>query len=367
MPDGSLFCMYCGTQLVKPRQKKEEIKVPAPVQLPSGSWRIRLRNGGQLVSVTEATADKCVTKAKAIKSGMLKKQKALPRITLGKAMEKYISDRTEVLSASTIRGYNAIKNTRFLKYTDSDISTVNWQKAVNEEAKLCSPKTLKNAWGFVKAALANCGTSVDATLPKVPKADRPWLTPEQIGRFLEAIKDTPGELVALLALHSLRRSEIFALQWENINLDEDTITIRGAAVQNTDGKVIIQETNKTEGSARSVHIIIPRLKELLMAAEPKEGAVVDGWINSAYYQINKVCARAQLPAVGVHGLRHTFASLCFSQNVPELTVMKLGGWSDYQTVHRIYTHLAETKIAAGEDSLKAFFEDTKTDTKTGLR
>ena len=44
------------------------MKVPAPRKLPSGSWFIQLRLGGESIPVTAATAKDCNREAAAIKA-----------------------------------------------------------------------------------------------------------------------------------------------------------------------------------------------------------------------------------------------------------------------------------------------------------
>ena len=36
--------------------------------------------------------------------------------------------------------------------------------------------------------------------------------------------------------------------------------------------------------------------------------------------------------------------------------MKLGGWSDIQTMRKIYTHIAEKDMIRAEDKLQKFFQ-----------
>lgn len=82
--------------------------------------------------------------------------------------------------------------------------------------------------------------------------------------------------------------------------------------------------------------------------------------------MNRICADNQLPEVGIHGLRHSFASLCYHLNVPEKAVMQIGGWANDATMRRIYTHLAQRDMEKNIRSLKDFFAemDTKMDTKS---
>lgn len=353
IPENSIFCCWCGEKQLK--EKKKAIRVPTPKQLPSGQWNIYLRAEGQ--SITEPTAELCTAKAQAIRAGFVEQQKTV-RTTLSAAIDRYIDDKRLRLSPATVRGYRKIQKLRFQSVMDRPVSSVgNWQKVVNDEAKLVSPKTLKNSWGFVSGVLKREGVEVSVELPPVPKAERPWLTPEQIPLFLDAVKGKPCELAALLALHGLRRGELVGLDWDHVDLEKETLTVYTTRVLDEDSNIVEKDVAKTEASTRTVPFLIPALKPLLEAQPGKTGFVLTEYINTHYYRINKACEAAGLPKVGVHGLRHSFASLGYHLGLSELELQKLGGWADYQTVHKIYLHLSQADKNAATDKLSAYFAD----------
>lgn len=367
LPEGAIFCCWCGERQIKERRKKEAVKIPKARQLRSGAWNIELRAEGE--SITEATAELCEAKARAIRAGFIAAKKAAPRMTVDDAMRKYIESR-ELLSPSTLRGYEAIRRTRFRAISNKDINAVDWQKAINAEAKLCSPKTLKNAWGLFSSALKSAGVDTgDVTLAQVASKDLPWLDYEQIKTFLEAVKYEPCELGALLALHSLRRSEIYALTAADVDLAKGLIRVEGAAVLDADNNLTQKDTNKNETSRRAVPIMIPRLREMLPEAitAAGDGALVQGSLNTLYVQINRVCGAAGLPRVGVHGLRRSFASLAYHLRWSELETMRVGGWSDYKTMRKIYTKLAERDKSAAAQKMEQFYSAEEQDEEAEKR
>lgn len=356
IPDNAIFCQWCGARQVKERKEKDEIKIPEPFQIPSGKWRIILRAEG--ISKTFDTADEARVWAKATRAGYIEQRAKLPKMTVGQAVDKFIAENSNVLSPSTIRGYKTIRKNRFQSLMGEDISAnINWSAAINREAVEVSAKTVANAWRLITAALKAVGvTPPDVRLPQIPKADRQWLDYEQILVFLNAVKDKPCELGALLALHGLRRSELMALTAEDINLKAETINVAGAVVFNDDNELVHKRTNKNKSSQRIVPIIIPRLKEILKTAD---GKLLNCNPNTLWSQINAVCREAGLPEVGVHGLRHSFASLAYHLKWSEATTMAVGGWSDTKTVHTIYTHLAQQDKNADIKKMKTFYEQPK--------
>ena len=146
-----------------------------------------------------------------------------------------------------------------------------WQAVCNAEALLCSHKTLRNAFRFIVSVLGENGINAPkATLPPLNTNPRQWLEPEQIPPLIAAAVGTPSAFPVMLALHSLRRSELLAVTWDDIDLDAGTIRVSGAVVQNEDHHFVTKETNKTATSTRTVPIMIPELRQALEAVPPED-------------------------------------------------------------------------------------------------
>lgn len=356
--DNSAYCNWCGAKQIKTRRRRS-ISVPEPRQLPSGTWYVRFMSNGERSFVTDVTKEQCRAKAVALKAKLIEMKRAPSKLSLEDACRSYISDRTSVLSPSTVNGYNTILSTRFQKWLSVDVwSEPNWQSMINEEALLCSPKTLKNAWGLVSTVLSSLGIDYgQVRLPQVVRRETPWLDYEQITTFLEAMKDRPGEMAALLALHSLRKSEILGLTADDIDIESGIISVRGSAVIGPGNKLVYKETNKNLSSRRDVPIVIPRLKDLLSAAcdEHPDGPLITCNPNTMHGQINAVCERAGLPLTGLHGLRRSFASLAYHLGWSELETMRMGGWSDYRTMRDYYTKLAQKDMSRSVRRMKSFY------------
>lgn len=338
------------------------MKIPEPRKLKSGSYFIQLRLNGVSVPITADSAKECKKRAELIKAehraGKRVISKSAQSVTVDTAVGRYIDSRRDVLSPSTIRGYTCIRNTRFLNQKDMKLADVNWQKAINSESKLCSAKTLKNAWGLIVSVLGFYDLPVpNVKLPQLVQAEKAWLEPEQIQVFIDGVKGERFAIPALLALHGLRRSEIYALDWNAVDLKKNTISVKGAVVRDESNHFVRKDTAKNVTSRRTIPIMIPALSDLLQVAKKKGEAVVTGSPNSLLNQINRTCEKNGLPLVGVHGLRHSFASLGYHLGIPEQEMMELGGWSDTTTMHKIYTHIAKADRLKSENKLAAFFKN----------
>ena len=344
------------------------MKVPKPRKLPSGNWFIQLRLNGVSVPVTAASEKDCIRQAELIKAEhragrRIERVNKKEEPTLQQIIDKYIESREVVLSPATITGYKVIQRNRFKGYMQKKPSTItNWQTVINDEAKLgISAKTLKNSWALIVSAMEYSGLKTPPVkLPQVVQATRPWLDAEQVKTFVKAVKGHDCEIPALLALHSLRRSEILGLTWEKVDLDNNVIHVEGSAVPDEHNKLIYKETNKTKNSRRNVPIMIPALKDAMLAvpAAQRTGLIYTRYRNTMWRDINNICEANGLPKVGVHGLRHSFASLARHVGLDERDAMLIGGWEDAQTMHNIYEHISEADRLKSQNKITAFFQNT---------
>ena len=362
LQDSSIFCNWCGKKQIRERHKVKTITVPEPRQLPSGMWNIQLRREGE--SITESTAERCRRAALEVRKQWLAEEqlgmhgRSPEYLTLGNAIDRYIADNSNILSPSTLRSYYSMREHRFQGCMDWNIFAEdnNWQAAVNDEyTDKLSAKTVMNAWRLCTAAMNHAGIEVPRVNLRrpVPKEHR-YLTYEQIPTFLEAIKGDECELPVLLALHSLRLSEVLALRPSDISIKTKTLHIRGARVLNKDNDLVHRENNKTEKSRRDVPIMIPRLLVLLKHVDSSQEFIVPANRKRLYDKINRLCKAHDLPGIGVHGLRHSFASLAYHLGWKEKSTMQVGGWTNSAIVHEIYTHNAD--LESDINTMKEFYK-----------
>lgn len=355
-------------------KRTEDFKRPVARQLPSGSWFCRVRVGGKDISITRDKQEVAEAAAMAVKYGIIeaKGKEDDKQKTLSQALTDYIEARRGSASPSTIYAYERYKANCFQNIMKSNIYTTTdeqWQAAIKRESKGRTPKYIANVWGLISSAIfEETGKRPNVKLPAKEQKPRPYLEPDQIETFVEAVKGESIEIPALLELSSLRRSEMLAVKWEDIDLDRKIIYVRGARVYTSDG-MVHKKQNKTKSSTRTVPII-PPLMDALNAAERRGEYVVTlngSWI---YTRINEICKANGLPEVGNHGLRHSFASLAYHLQIPEKIAMEIGGWADDGTMRKIYTHLAQKDIAKRAEEFSNFFgpekkNKTKNDNEKG--
>ncbi len=340
------------------------MKVPEPRKLKSGTWFLQMRLGGVSVPVTAETKTQCIQAAELIKAEYRNGKREFHKsdLTLREACERHIARKErQRKSPETIRGYDVIMRNRFQSAMDRKVSSIkNWQELYDEDAYHLSAKTMTNTWSFIKSA---CKTECGITLPEIERAtphqtEHSFLEPEQVKVFVSAAAKSKHAIAMLLHLSSCRASEVRGMTWERVDLVNKRILIKGAMVRDKNNQLVEKAENKTKESTRYIPIFIPELDDALKAVPEKQrtGFVVTARANTIYTAINKICKENGLPEIGTHGLRHSFSSLCYSLNVPIKITMQIGGWDDYNTVLKIYTHLAKSDIGKYTADINKFFE-----------
>jgi len=181
-----------------------------------------------------------------------------------------------------------------------------------------------------------------------------YMNDEKEAEQLMALPDDVFTIACLLALTSLRKSEILGLDWNNIDLKARIISVEGAAVLDEDNVLVRKTSNKNRSSRRKVPII-DQLYAALQAVEPRTGRVVKIGPSNLCKKINKICREHGLPETAVHGLRRSFATLAYHLKWSEEMTMRVGGWNDILTMRKIYTKISERDVVAQSEVFLAYF------------
>ena len=354
-------------QKKKNRQVAAKLSNPKPRELPSGAWRCEIMVSGQRVNVTESDPQVAHAKALAIKAGIIEEQKkkAAKTMTLKEAIEEYISNRSEVLSPATIRGYHVILDNRFPSLMKTQVKNIDEnaiQAAVNEDAKKVSAKTLKNAVGLVVAVVSRY-QPINTKMIRFPQRQRKehaYLDGDQIIKLILACDGDYAEIPILLGLWlGMRRSEIMGLQWESIDFENRKIHVDHSLVFDKDDEPIIKQAMKTETSNRTLdcpNYILGKLDAYQPDKTKRTGTVFKMGINTPYENLERICKREGIPFVGIHGLRHTNASVMLSLGIVDKIAMARGGWATKDTMERIYQHLFSSDKANADTAINNYFE-----------
>ena len=301
----------------------------------SGSYRVRKMYKGQLYTVSFDHKPTQKEAMLAMADELQKVQTKHESMDFQAAAEKYIDSKRNVLSPTTIRGYNSAMKTiskKFQGINVHDITALDIQTEINRLSKEHSPKTVRNYHGFISAVLGTfCpNLKICTTLPQKVKNEPYIPSDEDIKRILGCAKDTEYEIPIILACYGLRRSEICALTLAD--LDGDVIRINKAKVMDEDAKWV-EKTTKTTSSTRE--IVIP----MEIADKIREkGYIYKGYPNSITVFLGKTEEKLGIPHFPLHKLRHYFASKMSALNIPEADIMRMGGWETDHVMKSVYRH-----------------------------
>ena len=340
------------------------MKTPKAIQLPSGNWSVRVCVDGKHYRITEATAKRAEAKAAALKAGMREISKDETRLTVGEAVDRYLETRDGLLSPSTMKAYLSYRDHRFGSLINKPICSVTRaiaQNAIKLESKSVGPKTIKNAWNLICAAVKE-ETGVE--LPKVvlPPPSKPKgkpVSPEELREIFREVEGTKYDLPLMLdAFLGLRRSELMALRRSDFDFEAGTVTISRALVQNPNGEWIERDRTKTPAGTRTIPVE-PLLLEKVKAAP--EGRLVTMHPNTIYNYLYKLTKRKGLEHIRIHDFRHTYASVSHLLGVPDKYTMLNGGWSCKPVLDTVYTHTIESERKVFSDRVNAWYKSVLTD------
>lgn len=366
---GVIPCHVMNYSGYRMKKKKKGIKIPTPVELPSGNWNVRIFIGkdssgkGIYKSITKPTQNECIKAAMQYKADHLDEKEKARELsgTVGAAVDKYISSKSSVLSPSTIVGYKRIRVNYFLDLAEEnlvDVDTDILQRAVNAEAALHSPKTVKNAFGLFSSALRQYAPGIDlsrVTLPKNPHIEIEIPSDPEVAAMLAAADRAQNGLFLPLCFAvycGMRRSEIAALTWEDVNLDSDTISINKAIVKGTAS--FVTKGTKTAAGSRVIPIV-PPLHDVLAAIENRPGSVCS--LNPDQIEKRYITLRDRLGfTYNFHSLRHYFVSVLLKLGIPKNYIADYVGHETENMIDRVYGHIMADKKTESDSIIGGYFE-----------
>lgn len=216
---------------------------------------------------------------------------------------------------------------------------------------------LHNALGRARRErLITYNPTEDCVAPKLVKKEMKILEPAYIGAYLKVAEEHGVLPMFYLELVSgLRKGELAALRWDDIDIENKTVSVSKQYVRNPDGSLELTRP-KTETSIRQVSIPQEAIDLLIkehaahpespyMFASPRTGEMYHP--DSIATLHKRILKDAGLPHIRLHDLRHTFATMALQNGVDVKTVSTMLGHYDAGFTLRTYTH---TTRAAQEEA-----------------
>lgn len=307
-------------------------------------WRIRERYKGKLymVSVQEKPTQR---EAQRLIDEKINQDSFSPKtgMTMKSAGNAYISLKNNILSPSSIRGYRSImKNLSddFMSLKIDNITPLDVQKEINEYSVDHSPKSTRNAHGFISAVLRMYKPSMqlNTTLPQKVKYEPYTPTEDEVKRILDEVSGTEYEIAYRLGCYGMRRGEICALDAADLN--GNLLSITKSKVLDDNNNWIIKPIPKTTGSQRTIYI-----DDNLAAMFKKKGYAFQDHPNRLNHHLHRLLHRLEIPTFRFHDLRAYYASMAHALGIPDAYIMANGGWASTNIMNRVYKRAFADKQA----------------------
>ena len=199
----------------------------------------------------------------------------------------------------------------------------------------------------VKERLILRNPTEDCIIPKVQKQEMKILHPEDMKAYLEAAEKRGVLPMFYLELVSgIRKGELVALRWEDLDVEHRTISVSKQALGGL-GKELVVNRPKTENSIRAISIPQDAVDLLVQAHEkhPENPYLFPSPLTGGMYHpdsvVNlhkKILKDAGLEHIRFHDLRHTFTTMALQNGVDVKTVSNMLGHDDAGFTLRTYTH-----------------------------
>ncbi len=306
-------------------------------KLPSGSFRVRKMINGRTISMT---FDRKPTQ-KEIQKELERRNvfaNANHEFTFKIAAEEYMQSKKNVLSTTTIKNYNSILKNLSDTFKNKKVDTItamDVQREINDYSATRSPKSVKNASGFIAVVLSMYSPDLrlKTKLPQNIPHEEYIPSKEDIEKVLKYAEGTDYELILKLACFGFRKGEMLAITPDDVK--DDIVTVSKSLAVTDDGSYDVK-TTKTESGIRQVRIgkeLANKIKE--------QGYVYNGFPGNVLRFLHKAQDAVGVPRFKLHAFRHYYVSMCHAMGIPDVYIIKSIGHRTDTTLKRVYRHEIE--------------------------
>jgi integrase len=275
---------------------------------------------------------------------------------------------------SAIRSYEAALRDRIVPILGgkrlSDVQGRDVQRLADDLlAEGRDPSTIRNALMplrvIYRRALEDGDVAVNPCthlrLPAVRGRRERIASPEEAQLLLAALPEHDRPIWAAALFAGLRRGELMALRWEDVDLAAGVIRVE----RSYDDKGRVEIEPKSRAGQRTIPIV-GALRDVLVEHKARQGGdtgLVFGSSAETPFQPSNLWRRAQrawkragVAPIGLHEARHTFASVLIAAGVNAKAITTYMGHASIQTTYDLYGKLmpgSESEAAALVDAYLA--------------
>lgn len=295
----------------------------------------------------------------------------------------------------TLQGYQVLAETHIIPYFAEheirmeDIDTQIIQRYIDEKQLRgrcdgkggLSPRSLRLHKNIitqaldmaVKEKLLLTNPCQFVIMPPIERHESKFYNASQLKKLFQALEEDPLlPVVKITVLYGLRRSELLGLQWDSIDFEMKTLTIKHTVAKVN--QVVAKDKTKNASSHRTFPLTPDALEIFQTAKEQEmihrqafgstyqENPYVFKWPDGHPYSPDYISHRFhdlliqhELPLIRFHELRHSCASMLIAMGFTLKDVQEWLGHSDIKMTANIYAHLDFTRKNSMAASLNESF------------
>jgi integrase len=207
--------------------------------------------------------------------------------------------------------------------------------------------------------------------PRIERADLTIPDPEQVRKIVKAAEGSWIHLPILLgAATGMRRGEVFALRWRDVDLEAGVLRVTGS-LQRVGGELRIVEPKSARGR-RTVALpgtVVEVLRALRREQAERRLLLGEGWTgldlvveqgdgrprdpDTITHRFAELAIAAKVPGVRFHDLRHAYATSLLRGGVHPKVVSEALGHASTAFTMDVYSHVVPSMQEQAADAIAA--------------
>jgi integrase len=314
------------------------------------------------------------------------------RITVEQYLKQWLLSVADSISGSALHAYKnhveahiipALGKIRLTELRPEHLerAKVKWAASTPKRRKKCvvplSARTVRHIYETLNVALNRAKRQRRIIVNPCELLDPPRVEQKEM-QALDAdgaaalLKGCEGSIIGAAIVTSLgtglRRGELLALRWGDVDLGAGLLTVQ-RAIERVDGQTRFKDP-KTKRSRRTISLpgfVRDRLRRHYVErgawllekgfgrptpATPVFDRAGESWVpNTFNTAFSRMLRDAGVPHIRLHDLRHTFASMALDAGVDLKTVSNALGHSTISTTADIYAHVTDSLMRDAADRI----------------
>lgn len=337
--------------------------------------------------VTKPTMRECKAAAREIEQAIEDRNYSnIPNMTVTSWIEKWFELNEGRLSPSTYALYKTYYKKHYEPFFGvirlSKLTEIKIKEFMNLKLKTLKQASVRRMMSPLKVmlydAMKHKSPARDIKLPLEEKYTVRVLTEEEMQQIHDAVRGTRDEPIVLLAAWcGLRRGEVFALKWNDIDWELGTLRVDESYCVN-EKNLYEDKRPKSENGIRTVPVpedllkLLENMKKAKFAkVESTDGVKKKGGkpdqvgTNHRIFDMRpdsyssywaEFVRDNNLPKIRFHDLRHYHASWLYHKKIPDIIAARMMG-HDVHILKSTYQHLGLDKQVEIEDMIRKMYKE----------